>query len=204
MAIPFRTRTTPDRPVSGRPPVETAIVSTNPVDRQGFARLYSCYGELIYRYCRRQLGSHEAAEDAAGLVFAKALAGLPTYRGGEEGFRSWIFTIAYRVIADHYRNDRAEQPLEMAADLIDETPSVEEVVLAAEERRSLRALLARLPADQRRVVELRLAGLSGAEIAVTLGRSHAAVKQLQFRAVTNLRALREAEAERCEVHHVPR
>jgi RNA polymerase sigma-70 factor (ECF subfamily) len=53
----------------------------------------------------------------------------------------------------------------------------------------VRALLAHLPADQRRIVELRLAGLTGVEIARALGRSEGAVKMLQFRAVARLRAL---------------
>jgi DNA-directed RNA polymerase specialized sigma24 family protein len=45
-----------------------------------------------------------------------------------------------------------------------------------------------LPADQRRVIELRLAGLTGAEIAGVLNRSVAAVKMLQLRAMTRLRS----------------
>jgi DNA-directed RNA polymerase specialized sigma24 family protein len=60
--------------------------------------------------------------------------------------------------------------------------------MAEDERRTLRALLAPLPVDQRRVLELRLAGLTGAEIAVVLARSVAAVKMLQLRAMTRLRA----------------
>jgi DNA-directed RNA polymerase specialized sigma24 family protein len=39
------------------------------------------------------------------------------------------------------------------------------------------------------VVELRLAGLTGPEIAASLGKSHAAVKMLQLRAVQKLRIL---------------
>jgi RNA polymerase sigma-70 factor (ECF subfamily) len=46
-----------------------------------------------------------------------------------------------------------------------------------------------LPADQRRVVELRFVEeKSIREIAGELGRSEGAVKQLQFRALENLRA----------------
>src|SRR5262249_10314231 len=103
MAIPFQTRKT----VVQRAPDATAerVAAVNParIDRQAFARLYGCYGEPVYRYCVSRLRSHEAAEDAAAQVFAKALAGLADYRGGEEDFRSWLFTIAYRTIADHFR-----------------------------------------------------------------------------------------------------
>ncbi len=55
--------------------------------------------------------------------------------------------------------------------------------------RQLYRALARLPADQQRVIELRLAGLLGAEIAEVLHRSPSAVRQLQFRAMKRLREL---------------
>lgn len=54
-------------------------------------------------------------------------------------------------------------------------------------------MLGKLPTDQRRVVELRLAGLTGPEIASVLGRSHDAVKKLQGRAIAKLRDLAAKE-----------
>jgi DNA-directed RNA polymerase specialized sigma24 family protein len=43
-----------------------------------------------------------------------------------------------------------------------------------------------LPRDQRRVIELRIAGMKGREIAAELGRSHEAVRMLQHRALNKL------------------
>jgi RNA polymerase sigma-70 factor, ECF subfamily len=182
---------------------EDVLVVRAKDDRTAFAALYRLYFDPIYRFCYRRLGGHDAAEDAASLVFAKALAALPAYREGEGSFRSWLFTIAYRVVTDEYRGWRPSEPLEAAAWVTDPAPSPEERFLAAEERGRLTALLARLPEDQRRVLELRRAGLSGAEIAETLGRSHAAVKMLQSRAVARLRSLLAAEddATDTEVRH---
>jgi RNA polymerase sigma-70 factor (ECF subfamily) len=51
----------------------------------------------------------------------------------------------------------------------------------------VRELLAGLPDHQRQVVELRLAGMTGAEIAQALGRSRANVDVTQYRAVSRLR-----------------
>ena len=70
-------------------------------------------------------------------------------------------------------------------------PSPEDIVIAAEQDGLLTALLARLSDDQRRVLELRRAGLSGEEIAAVLGRSHAAVRMLQHRAIGRLRDFRD-------------
>jgi RNA polymerase sigma-70 factor (ECF subfamily) len=50
-------------------------------------------------------------------------------------------------------------------------------------------LVERLPDDQRRVIELRYgAEMSLLEVGEALGKSEGAVKQLQRRALTNLRA----------------
>jgi DNA-directed RNA polymerase specialized sigma24 family protein len=50
-----------------------------------------------------------------------------------------------------------------------------------------------LTPEQREVVELRLAGLTGPEIAAAVGRSHGAVRALQFRAYQQLRTLLSTE-----------
>lgn len=157
-------------------------------DRRAFASLYRRYVGPVYGYCVRRLGGKEAAEDATSLVFARALAGLPVFRG-DRPFRSWLFAIAHNVVVDGHRARRPESPLAEAADLVAADPSPEELALAADERDAVRALLAQLPPAQRRVVELRLAGLSGAEVAQVLGRTPGAVKIAQVRAYARLRAV---------------
>jgi len=166
---------------------EALLVARAKADRHAFAPLYARYLDSVYRYCYRRLGSKEAAEDATSLVFAKALTSLPAYRDGS--FGGWLFAIAHNVVADGYRRAarRSDRPLDAVGEPLDDRPSPEELAVAADERRSVRALLAELPADQRRVVELRLAGLTGAEIAAALARSVPAVKMLQLRAMTRLR-----------------
>jgi RNA polymerase sigma factor (sigma-70 family) len=58
-----------------------------------------------------------------------------------------------------------------------------------EDARRVRAVLAKLPERQRRIVELRLADLSGQEIADVMNISLSAVKSAQFRAFRTLRRL---------------
>jgi RNA polymerase sigma-70 factor (ECF subfamily) len=155
-------------------------------DPQAFDPLYDRYVDRVYRYCYGRLGNQDDAEDATSQVFTKALAALPGCR--EDRFRSWLFSIAHNVIVDNLRVARTDRPLEDAHLIEDTTTYPEELAIAADDRRTLRLLLDMLPADQRRVVELRLAELTGLEIAALLGRSHAAVKMLQARAVARLRA----------------
>lgn len=170
---------------------EAELIARARADRRAFAPLYDRYLDPVYRYCYRRLGSREAAEDAAGEVFYKALAALPGYRDGS--FIGWLMAIARNVTTDVLRRRRPEEPLKPEYDPPDGDATPEQAALAAEGRRSLRALLARLPDDQRTVLELRLAGLTGPEIAALLERSLGAVKMLQHRAVVQLRGVMVAE-----------
>jgi len=69
----------------------------------------------------------------------------------------------------------------------DPTLSPHEQAVANAQRETLFAALRTLTSEQRDVVELRLAGLTSAEIAAVLGTSVGAVKSCQFRAYARLR-----------------
>lgn len=166
---------------------DAELVALAKADPRAFALLYARYVDPVHRYCYRRLGNREAAEDATSQVFMKALAAFPRFH--DTSFRAWLFTIAHNVVTDRYRAAQTDQPLELASDLSDPAPSPEEQALAAEHRRDLRVLLSQLPEHQRQVVELRLAGLSGAEIAGVMGRSPANVNVTQSRAMARLRGL---------------
>jgi RNA polymerase sigma-70 factor (ECF subfamily) len=153
-------------------------------DASAFAPLYHRYVRPIFGYCFQRLGTRELAEDATSQVFIKALSALPNYRSNS--FRGWLFTIARNVVIDLQRN-RATAPLDDAWDVTDDAQSPEEITVLGDSETSVRRLLSLLNRDQREVVELRLAGLRGAEIAQVLGRRQGAVRATQFRAFRILR-----------------
>jgi RNA polymerase sigma-70 factor (ECF subfamily) len=162
-------------------------------DRDAFAPIYDRYLDPIYRYCYRRLREREAAEEATSQTFVQALAALPSYRGG--AVAGWLFAIAHRIVLNEVNRRRPGLPLDNAIEVIDPAPTPEEIALAGERDAAVRAMLAGLPDDQRRVLELRLLGLTGEEIARSLGRSVAAVKMLQLRAMTRLRQTGGARAD---------
>lgn len=170
---------------------EDALVARARHDPHAFAPLYDRYFDAVYRYCYHRLGNWDAAEDATSLVFTNAIAALPRYRRQDDAgsFRAWLFAIAHNVVANRQRHTarHPHQPLAAAAMIPDTTPSPEDAALAAESHRTVWNLLSQLPEDQRRLLELRLAGLTNAEIAQALGRSRGAVRASQFRAVNRLR-----------------
>lgn len=177
---------TTDHPLRGDDD-DAALVARARDDPLAFAALYDRHIDAVFGYCVLRLGRREAAEDAASVIFSRALAGLPRYRG--PSFRAWLFGIAHHVVIDVYRDTRADLSLDAAQDLGDPAASPEEAAIASEAARALTAALAHLTPDQRQVIELRLAGLTGAEIGAALGRSQGAIAVAQHRAMRRLKHL---------------
>jgi RNA polymerase sigma-70 factor (ECF subfamily) len=166
---------------------EAMLVAQAKRDRDAFAPLYLAYFDRVHAYCYRRLGNPEDAADATSAIFARVLASIATCRN--ESFRSWLFAIAHNTLIDQYRTRHGADPLDGAMDIHDQAPSPEDNALAEEQTRTVTALLAQLPPEQRQVLELRLAGLTSREIGMVLGKQPNAIDQMQYRAVQRLRSL---------------
>ncbi len=153
---------------------------------QAFAPLYERYLEPVYRYCYLRLGNRESAEDATSEIFLKVFANLHKYRSGV--FADWLFRIAKNVVTDVHRKRRPTDALE-DADLVTPASLPEGEAEAQAEWETILTALRNLPDEQRTVIELQFAGLSGAQIAAALGKSLAAVKMIRYRAITRLQRL---------------
>lgn len=189
----------PDVP-AGSLVADLEIIEQARLDPAAFAPLYERYFPAVHGYCLRRISDRERAADATSEIFTRAIAALPRFRPQpsrpDAGIRAWLFTIAHNVVIDHHRRFRPSQSLDRTPpgdltppQLIDGRPLPEDHAIAADERQRLRLLLSRLTDIQRQVTELRLAGLSGAEIGAVLGLTTGAVKAVQFRAYSRLRDL---------------
>ncbi len=163
-----------------------------------FEPLYRHYAPFIFRFCHRQLGHRDNAADATSQTFIKAIAALHSFRPDPKHpgktFRAWLFRIAGNVVIDHRRSHRTHRSLDvpdehttLAHYLVDPGRSPEDLAIASADASAVRAALERLPDRQRGIVELRLAGLTGEEIAEAMGMTLSAVKSAQFRAYGTLR-----------------
>lgn len=170
------------------------------IDRNAFGLLFDRYWDSVFTYCNYRLGDWHQAEDAASRVFVRALAALDHFSAHDNplGFRSWLFTIARNDVIDthRHRNRFATANLDAAQILPDGAESMEEQIIRSEEEHLLRTILGQLDDDQRELLELRLTGLSAAEIGAVLGKSPEAVRAAQSRSIKALRrAVAAASAE---------
>ena len=118
-------------------------------------------------------------------VFVAVLTGLPRFRGDEAQFRRWVFTIAYRRVADVWRTMSRPDPALRAPAV---APAAEDLALERLGGSRVAELLNLLTAEQRQVIALRVvADLSLEDVAGLLGKPVGAVKALQHRALATLR-----------------
>lgn len=162
------------------------LVEAAQKDPSRFADLYEIYFARVYAFIARRVSDRDVAEDLTSDVFHKALANLRQFEWRGVPFAAWLFRIAANAITDRSRH--------AAKEVVEDPPegATEMNLEAIDQRSQLFQLVDQLPADQRRVVAMRFAEeKSIREIAHELGRTEGAVKQLQFRALQNLRARME-------------
>jgi RNA polymerase sigma-70 factor (ECF subfamily) len=173
---------------SGLPGDDRLLVEAAKKDPSRFAELYELNFTRVYAYIARRVGDRDVAQDLTSDVFHKALASIQSFEWRGVPFAGWLLRIAGNMIVD--RSKRSGREFSAQDDPPDPGtgPNLEEI----DQHARLFRLVEQLPPDQRRVIGMRFAEeKSIREIAQQLGRSEGAVKQLQFRALQNLRARME-------------
>lgn len=164
---------------------ERLLIEAAQNDPSRFAELYEQNFHRVYAYVARRVRDRVEIQDLTAQVFHKALANLGKFKWKGSPFAAWLYRIASNAIAD-----RARQKMRESYDQPDPASesSTATDLEAVERRARLFSAVDKLPEDQRRVIVMRFADeKSIREIGDELGRSEGAVKQLQFRALENLR-----------------
>jgi RNA polymerase sigma-70 factor, ECF subfamily len=161
---------------------ERALIEAAQADPARFVDLYERHFHRVYAYVIRRTGRRDEAEDITSDVFERALANLSRFEWRGAPFVAWLYRIAANALADR-RKETARDSSELPPEVPDSRESEE-----IERRAMLFQLVDRLPDVQRQVIEMRFVDQrSIREIAAALDRSEGAVKQLQLRALENLR-----------------
>ncbi len=168
---------------------ERLLIEAAQQDPARFAELYEINFERVYAYVVRRVGNRTETEDLTAEVFHHALANLKRFEWRGIPFAAWLFRIAANLISDRWQRSSREVDDPDQIESAQASPAqIEEV----ERRATLFRLVDTLPAEQRRVVVLRFVEeKSIKEVAQAIRKTEGAVKQLQFRALTSLRARME-------------
>lgn len=145
-----------------------------------FAKLFELHARRIYAFVAARVRNREEAEDITSEVFHQALKNLKSYEYRGVPFSAWLFRIAPNAITQRGRDAAKESGVPIENEAVTD--------IDAERRAILFQLVTTLPEDQQRVIALRYAEQKSlSEIADEMQRSEAAVKQLHYRAIQNLR-----------------
>jgi RNA polymerase sigma-70 factor, ECF subfamily len=163
-------------------PDERTLIEAAQADPARFVELYERHFHRVYGYVVRRTANRAEAEDITSEVFERALTNISRFEWRGAPFAAWLYRIAANALVDRRRQtarDSAEPPPD-----VPDGREPDEI----ERRAMLSQLVERLADPQRQVIEMRfIEGKSIREIAAALGRSDGAVKQLQLRALENLR-----------------
>lgn len=171
--------------------IEKLVSKAQKGDSDAFGRLYDIFVDSIYRYVYFRVGSTEA-EDLTELVFLKTWENIRQYKSNQHSFSSWIFRIAHNAIVDYYRSFR--QNGELDEDIVDPRREFDARTCAHDsfDKQLLQKAMSELKDHYRQIIILKyINGLSNEEISLITGRSHSALRILQFRALKNLRRILE-------------
>ncbi len=165
-------------------------------DSNAFAALVKSVQRQVYGLCLRLLRTEAEAAEVAQETFLRAYQNLHRYDDGKP-FDLWVMAIARNLCLDLLRR-RSRMHTEDVDAMQDALPSgaesQEDVVIAAEERRSLESALALLPAQDREVLALYyVQKRTTKEIAAIVGCAPGTIMARLFRAREKLRQSIKAE-----------
>jgi RNA polymerase sigma-70 factor, ECF subfamily len=169
---------------------ERLLIEAAQRDPACFADLYEINFERVYAYVMRKVGNRAESEDLTSEVFHQALANLKRFEWRGIPFAAWLFRIAANLITDRWQ--RSGREVADDGGHIDSAQVSPAEIEEVERRATLFRLVETLPAEQKRVVVLRFVEeKSIKDVAREIRKTEGAVKQLQFRALSSLRARME-------------
>ncbi len=149
----------------------------------------------LLRYLGRLAGNQATARDLLQETLSRIARGLPDFEG-RSSLRTWSFSIATRVAADHFRRPETRAQAVNVDELAEaaDDAEIDERLIVDEMNACVRDVIDVLPADYRTALVLHdLEGLTAAETARVCGCSLETAKIRIHRARRRLRQALEAE-----------
>ena len=162
-------------------------------DRSAFSDFYDQYSGLLFSIAIKVLNDTKEAEDVLQEVFMQIWNKADAYDPLLGKPASWAVTLTRnkaidRIRASQRRSKLLEQATVEANVTPDHSPSPNETLHGRENAEKIRSVVAALPADQRRAIELAFfSGLTQDEIAKTLQEPLGTIKARIRRGMLKLR-----------------
>ncbi|MCA9986052.1 MAG: sigma-70 family RNA polymerase sigma factor [Anaerolineales bacterium] len=157
------------------------------LDQGALAEIHRRYYTAIYRYITFRVPDRDLAEDLTSEVFTRLLSAIRDKNAPQNTLRGWLYRVAGHIVADYYRKRARQKETELSDSLPSRGVGPDELVDLNLTNEALREAMGELTEDQQAVLQLRYGGgLRFREVAVQLGKSENAVKQLQLRALATL------------------
>jgi len=166
-----------DRDVGADRPTDLELIERwKRGDSRAATLIVERHADALARYASSQ-GEREELDELVQDTFVRAFGSLENFRG-ESALRTWLFTIARRLILDRRRAARRARvtvPADEGSAVTEVTPL--DVMLADEAEERVRVAIERLTPMQREVFTLRVSeGMSYAEIARLVGSTDGAAR----------------------------
>jgi RNA polymerase sigma-70 factor (ECF subfamily) len=173
---------------------EELITSAAQGDLSAFEQIVLRYQALIWRVAYRFVGNSAEAQDITQTVFLKLFETLPRYRATAL-LKTYLFRIVNTTCIDYSRKNRPSL-LNDPSNVLDDSPSVIDVMINNEREGAVKQAIETLPQRQRLAILLRYeAKLSILDIATILKATEKAVERLCARARNSLfTTLKDPEA----------
>jgi len=169
---------------------------------ESFEQLVRRYQSQIFNFLRHFTRNPQDAEDLTQETFIKAYRSLHHYTPSL-AFAPWLFVIARRTAASHFRSADHFEELPLDSEAADENPAT--VLERRDEQKSLWKLVRKLKPKQAEAVWLRYAeGFSVAETARIMRTNQVHIKVLLHRARSNLfNMLNTQDMSAAKLTHIP-
>ena len=159
-------------------------------DTDAFERLYEIYFVPVFRYIYFRVKNKEETEDLVQEVFLKVYNSISKFQEKGRSPLAFFFVVARNTVIDYWRKKK-EIKLDKPEDILKISDTKESpwgLIRRSETISIINEAIRYLPSGQQEVIILKFINdLSNQEIALLLKKSEVAIRQLQSRALKNLR-----------------
>jgi RNA polymerase sigma-70 factor, ECF subfamily len=181
----------PARPL--RHPERRLVKALHGGQPEALTEVHAQFGATVFGYLLSRTRDRATAEDVFQQVLSEVWRRGAEYDPDRGSLAAWILTIARSRLIDELRRRRPEpiDPSSLPDDVAEPAPHDQAI-----ERWRMAHLLAQLPEEERRLLELRFySGLSQSEIGAQTGIALGTIKARMVRGLERLRAMIDAEGE---------